>query len=82
MAAHEEYCPMCGQPLPHHDKSDPDALLRLLNMPAESSEGPQRRDVYNGADGRWYVTFGGGERPERTVLELLSRVPWPSQAAV
>jgi hypothetical protein len=36
-------------------------------MPAEgSTAGPQARDVHRAADGRWYVTFGGGEWPERT----------------
>jgi hypothetical protein len=68
-----EYCPMCGQALPHFDKSNPDALLRLLMMPAEGSTEPQPRNLYRSADGRWYVTYGGGEWPERTVLELVAR---------
>jgi hypothetical protein len=69
-----EHCPMCGQALPHFDKSDPDALLRLLKLPADgSTTGPQERRVYRAADGRWFVTFGGGEWPERTVLELMAR---------
>ena len=68
-----EHCPMCGQPLPRFDKSDPDALLLLLKMRAEGARGPQARDVYKAADGRWRVTYGGGEWPERTVLELMAR---------
>jgi hypothetical protein len=60
--------------LPHFDKNDLDALLRLLMMPAQgSTTGPQERDVYKAADGRWFVTYGGGEWPERTVLELMAR---------
>jgi hypothetical protein len=42
-------------------------------MPAEGSSRSQERDVYKAADGRWRVTFGGGEWPERTVLELMAR---------
>jgi hypothetical protein len=72
-AAKTEYCPLCGQALPHFDKSDSDALLRLLMIPAEGSTEPQPRNVYKSADGRWFVTYGGGEWPERTVLELLAR---------
>jgi hypothetical protein len=60
--------------LPHFDKSDPDSLPRLLKLPAEgSTTGPQERDVNRAADGRWFVTFGGGEWPERTGLELMAR---------
>jgi hypothetical protein len=68
-----ERCPCCGQPLPENDKSDPDELLQLLKMRAKGSAGPQQRDVYKTADGRWYVTYGGGEWPQRTVLELMAR---------
>jgi hypothetical protein len=32
-------------------------------MRAKGSAGPQQRDVYKTADGRWYVTYGGGEWP-------------------
>jgi hypothetical protein len=73
VASESERCPMCGQQLPHYDKSNPDSLLRLLKMPAEGATGPQPRDVYKAADGRWRVTYGGGEWPERTVLELMAR---------
>jgi hypothetical protein len=72
-APESEVCPCCGHALPRVDESDPDELLQLLNIPAEGSIGPQQRDLYKAADGRWYVTFGGGEWPERTVLELMAR---------
>jgi hypothetical protein len=43
-------------------------------MPAQgSTTGPQERDVYRAADGRWFVTYGGGEWPEHTVLDLMAR---------
>jgi hypothetical protein len=66
--------PMCGgHTLPRLDRSDPNALRMLLKMPAKSSTGPQQRDLYKATDGRWYVTLGGGEWPERTVLALMAR---------
>jgi hypothetical protein len=66
--------PMCGgHTLPRFDRSDPDALRMLLKMPAKGSTGPQQRDLYKATDGRWYVTLGGGEWPERTVLALMAR---------
>jgi hypothetical protein len=60
-------CPTCGQPLPPIDKDDPDALLRLLKA------SDKRREVYRGSGGRWYVTYGGGIWPKRSVLELMAR---------
>jgi hypothetical protein len=69
-APESERCPCCGHASPGFDKSDPDALLMLLKMPAKDS---QQRDVQKAADEHWYVTFGGGEWPERTVLELMAR---------
>jgi hypothetical protein len=47
---HPEHCQCCGQVLP--DNSDPDALLRLLKMPAENAAKPQGRDVCLNA--RWW----------------------------
>jgi hypothetical protein len=45
----------------------------MLKMSVGGTTGPQPRDVYKAADGRWRVTYGGGEWPERTVLELMAR---------
>jgi hypothetical protein len=62
MAAPEERFPMCGQALPHFDKSDPDSLLRLLKLPAEgSTTGLQERDVEDWPDFSARHQFKHGE---------------------
>lgn len=45
--------------------SDADGLLHLL------THGYPQRDVYEGRDGRWYVTYGGGEVDLESVLTLV-----------
>jgi hypothetical protein len=72
-APEADHCPCCGQLLPENDKSDPDELLQLLKIPADGLTGRQQRDLYKSANGRWRVTFGGGEWPERSVLALMAR---------
>ena len=44
--------------------TDPQELFDLL------THGPSHRRVYHGRDGRWFVTYGGGEVSADAVLTL------------
>lgn len=55
-------CPTCGQPIPSNNERD--RLVKLLSDP--------ERDLYQGQDGSWNVTRGGGEFSRAVVAELVA----------
>lgn len=59
-------CPTCGQHIPN-TPSPADDLLRLLR------QSKPHRQVYEGQDGGWYVSYGGGRTTRQAVDELVAR---------
>lgn len=52
-------------------------LLSVLNEPVCANIGRKaraaERDMYKGQDGRWYVTYGGGEVDAETAREAIAK---------
>lgn len=57
-------CQTCGQPITATTR-DAAWLLDLL------TNGEPHREVYLGADGSWYVTYGGGGPVEASIIQGL-----------
>lgn len=60
-------CPTCGQHVPKPKPLDAEQLLAILR------DGVPHREVYEGQDGGWYVTYGGGKTSPEAIRVLLDR---------
>ena len=59
-------CPHCGQFF-EASKLNDDAAAILTLMESDS----KRREIYQGRNGRWYITYGGGEISYSAIKQLL-----------
>jgi len=68
-------CPVCGRPWPERIITTPEGIIAVLQT------GTQPRNVYAGRDGKYYITFRGGQVTREAVHEALDRgliIPeWP-----
>lgn len=58
-------CPTCGQPVAKI-VFEPDHLLALMDE-------DRRREPYLGQDGRWHLTYSGGEVTKAAIDALVAR---------
>ena len=68
-------CPTCGRLM---ERTAESVLAVLVQHPG--------REIYAGARGGYYITYGGGEVPASVVRELLAagriRAKWPDEPKI
>lgn len=60
-------CPTCGQPIRARLLTSQEQILSILR----DNRNGRARDIYQGQDGNWYITHGGGQVDAATLDRMV-----------